>query len=642
MTRYTSPEEALRGAWGYDAFRPLQREIIDAVLEGRDVLALMPTGGGKSITFQVPGLMADGLTVVVTPLISLMKDQVDNLRARDIPAAYLHSGLTYREARLGMQKAELGKIKFLYVSPERLQNERFLGELKTWNVSLIVVDEAHCISQWGYDFRPSYLGIAKLRKHFPRVPVMAVTASATEAVAEDIRRSLEFRPGARTFRMSFARGNISYVVRRDVNKPERLLTVLRNTGGSAIVYVRSRAKTKELAQTLIAAGISAEFYHAGLIPEEKDRKQQRWKSGEVRVMVATNAFGMGIDKPDVRTVIHYDLPSSLEEYYQEAGRAGRDGLPSFAVTLVSPRDRQVLARRLDDAFPPREYIAGVYEKACLFIDLALGEGFSRVFDFNFDDFCLKEKLWPGAARSALQLLSLAGYVEYVEDVDAKARVLMTCRREELYDMRLTRFQDELVVYLLRSCEGIFADYVNITETVIASQLSVTPEEVYQTLLQLTKLHVLHYVPRRQQPYLYFPSRRIESRHIEIPREIYDVRRERMLERLKAMERLAFDDDHCRANTILRYFGETPAGECGTCDVCREARRAAAGAPKAPVGLAESLRHYVGHHPGQTPAEIARGLNMRPEAVVSTLRDLVDDGTLRINPDNTLSTICKHR
>lgn len=634
MPSYTSAVDALRRHWGYDSFRPLQAEIIDSVMSGADTLALMPTGGGKSITFQVPGLLLPGLTVVVTPLISLMKDQVDNLRAHDIPAVYLHSGLTAREARLAMQKAELGKVKFLYLSPERLQNERFIGELKTWHVSLLVVDEAHCISQWGYDFRPPYLAIAGLRRYFPQAPVLAVTASATPRVADDICRHLEFRPGSRRFQMSFARPNISYIVRRDVNKPERLLTVLRNTSGSAIVYVRSRKKTSEIARALIAAGISAEAYHAGLLPEEKSERQQRWKESKVRVMVATNAFGMGIDKPDVRVVVHYDLPSSLEEYYQEAGRAGRDGLPSFAVCIVSPRDRGVLARRLEEAFPPLPLIAEIYEKACLDIDLCLGEGQYQVFDFNLEEFCVRRNLWPATAKAAMQLLALGGYVEYVEDVDARARVMVLCRRDELYSMELTPIEDEVMIYLLRNCPGIFADYFNIVETVIASHLSVTPETLYQTLLALSRRHIIHYVPRRQQPYLYFPSRRIETRHIEIPARVYDDRRQRMAERIDAMTRFTFADSDCRAKTILSYFGQTDAADCGCCDVCRSA----APRSKPPVELPDSILHLLSNNPSLTVREISRRLNIREELVVDAARRLIDRGLLTLTPDLTL---CKH-
>lgn len=636
---YATPLDALRSHWGYDSFRPLQAEIIDSVLEGADTLALMPTGGGKSITFQVPGLMHPGLTLVITPLISLMKDQVDNLRTHGVTAAALHSGLTRPEARLAMQKAALGKVKFLYISPERLQSERFIGEVRTWDVSLIVVDEAHCISQWGYDFRPSYLAIARLRHHFPQAAVMAVTASATPQVADDICRNLEFRPGHRTFRMSFARPNIHYIVRHDVNKPDRLLTVLRNTSGAAIVYVRSRAKTLEIAKSLRAAGISAEAYHAGLCHEDKTRRQQDWKEGRVRVMAATNAFGMGIDKADVRTVIHYDLPSSVEEYYQEAGRAGRDGLPSFAVTLVSPADRAVLARRLADAFPPREYIADIYERACLHIDLALGEGYGKVFDFNLEEFCQRYKLWPATVRSALQLLSLSGYVDYVDDLDSRARVMVTCRREELYDMQLTPAEDELMVYLLRTYPGLFADYVNISEPVIAARLSFTGDQVYQTLLSLARRHVIHYVPRREQPYLYFPSRRIQKKYIEIPREVYDVRRQRMQERIEAMMRLAFADGTCRANTILRYFGETPAGECGTCDVCRDATRRKA---TAPVSLEERINHAVRPDVEITVGALAEILGTTPDDIMPRLRLMIDRRQILLTPQQTLTKPpCKH-
>ncbi len=631
---YTTPLDALKDKWGYDSFRPLQAEIIDSVLSGADTLALMPTGGGKSITFQVPGLMMKGITVVVTPLISLMKDQVDNLRAHDIPAVHMHSGLTRSEWDLAMQKAELGKVKFIYLSPERLKNERFIGEIKTWNISLIVVDEAHCISQWGYDFRPSYLDIAKLRRYFPQVPVMAVTASATPQVADDICRQLDFRPGAQTFRMSFSRPNIYYIVRRDVNKAERLLTVLRNTGGSAIVYVRSRKKTAEIAKMLRADGISAESYHAGLLPEEKDLRQQRWKESKVRVMVATNAFGMGIDKPDVRVVVHYDLPSSLEEYYQEAGRAGRDGRPSYAVAIVSPRDRAILQRRLEEAFPPREFIADVYEKACLAVDLCIGEGQYQTFDFNIEEFCTHRKLWPATVRAALKILSLSGYVEYVEDIDAKARVMAVCRRDEMYAMHFSPAQEQVIIYLLRNSPGIFANYVNIVESVIASGLGITTDELYHILLELTRMHAIHYVPRRQQPFLYFPSRRLPTKYIEISKEVYDVRRKRMEERINAITRFAFANDNCRAETILRYFGDPAACECGTCDVCREKLKKA-NATKNLNDVKGSILHYLKYHSPISPRDLFSALGVREEAAVPTLRALIDSGKVTLNASHHL-------
>ncbi|MDE6536362.1 MAG: RecQ family ATP-dependent DNA helicase [Muribaculaceae bacterium] len=629
------PLEVLKKYWGYDSFRPMQAEIVDSALSGADTLGLLPTGGGKSITFQVPGLLMPGLTIVVTPLISLMKDQVDNLRALGIPATYIHSGLTAAEVRLGLQKAELGKVKFLYLSPERLKNEHFRQRLRDFDVSMIVVDEAHCISQWGYDFRPSYLHLAELRKLFPRAVMMALTASATPAVVDDITRLLEFRPGFKVFRKSFARPNISYIVRYTEDKPERLLTILQNTAGSAIVYVRSRRKTREIAETLIASGIPADYYHAGLAPEDKDLKQQRWKDGESRVMVATNAFGMGIDKPDVRVVVHYDLPSSIEEYYQEAGRAGRDGKPCFAVVIASAADKAVIARRLSEAFPPREYIADIYEKACLFIDLALGEGFNKVFDFDFGKFVKQYRLQEGSARSALRLLSLAGYIDFVEEVDARARLMMIAPKHELYSLQLTPEQDEVLQYILRNCSGVFADYVQISETVIATRLQMTADAVYHALLDLTRIHALHYIPRRQQPFLFFPSRRIQAKYIEMPRDVYDRRRDLMKQRLDAMKRFVFDPTACRANIILEYFDEQPSSPCGSCDNCRATRRPqSASDPKAEENLIKSLADKE-----IELRELVRRSRLKPEKAAEIIRRLLDRQELTLTDSNRI--LCKH-
>ncbi|MBD5373181.1 MAG: RecQ family ATP-dependent DNA helicase [Bacteroides sp.] len=631
-----TPLEVLKKYWGYDSFRPMQAEIVDSALSGADTLGLLPTGGGKSITFQVPGMILPGLTIVVTPLISLMKDQVDNLRALNIPATYIHSGLTRAESRLGLQKAELGKVKFLYLSPERLKNESFRQRLRDFNVSMIAVDEAHCISQWGYDFRPSYLHLAELRKLFPGAVVMALTASATPEVVDDITRLLEFRPGFRVFRKSFARPNISYIVRNTEDKPERLMTILQNTAGSAIVYVRSRRRTREIAETLIAAGISADYYHAGLAPEDKDEKQQRWKAGQSRVMVATNAFGMGIDKPDVRVVVHYDLPSSIEEYYQEAGRAGRDGKPCFAVVIASAADKGVISRRLSESFPPRQYIADVYDKACLFIDLALGEGFNKVFDFDFGRFIQHYRLQEGAARSALRLLSLAGYIDFVEEVDARARLMMIAPKHELYSLQLTEEQDEVLQYILRNCSGVFADYVQISETVMASRLQMTPDAVYHALLDLTRLHALHYIPRRQQPFLFFPSRRIESKYIELSKDVYDHRRERMKVRLDAMKKFVFDPTACRANIILEYFGETPAGPCETCDTCRAARRRIL--PPADPAAQEALIKSLASSEIEL-RELIRRSKINPERAAEIIRRLLESDELTLIDSNRI--LCKH-
>ena len=428
------PLSILKQYWGYDAFRPMQREIIDSVLDGHDTLGLLPTGGGKSITFQVPALLLPGLTIVVTPLISLMKDQVDNLKNRDIRAVYFHSGLTRREANLGLTRCRLGKVKLVYVSPERLQNDNFIAELRSMDVSLIVVDEAHCISQWGYDFRPSYLKVAKLREITgEHVPILALTASATPEVTADIMRSLRFRE-PRVFARSFTRENLSYIVRYADFKEETLLRVLNATSGCAIVYVRSRRRCREIAQLLTREGISADYYHAGLAPEDKELRQNAWKNDHIRVIVATNAFGMGIDKPDVRTVVHYDLPSSLEEYYQEAGRAGRDGKESFAVVIASSRDKATLSRRLSESFPEKDFISHVYELAGNFLNVAVGDGYGQLYEFSLENFCHTYSLPPIPTQSALHLLSRAGYIEYIEETTSTSRLMIIMKKEELYGL----------------------------------------------------------------------------------------------------------------------------------------------------------------------------------------------------------------
>lgn len=565
--------DTLRHYWGYDSFRPLQQDIISSALDGHDTLALLPTGGGKSLTFQVPALMLPGLTIVVTPLISLMKDQVDNLRATGIRAYALHSGQTRQEQRLATDRCRLGKTKLLYVSPERLQSAAFMDELRTWDVSLIVVDEAHCISQWGYDFRPSYLRIRKLRELFPDVPVLALTASATPEVADDIRRQLDFRPDHNTFAKSFDRDNLSYVVRYDTYKERTLLRVLRATEGTAIVYVRSRRRCRELAEMLSAEGITASYYHAGLAPEDKDERQNLWKTDAVRVMVATNAFGMGIDKADVRLVVHIDLPSSLEEYYQEAGRAGRDGKPSWAVTIASDSDKGVLTRRLNDSFPPKDYILDIYEKTCVYLDIAVGGGYDEVYEFNYDDFCRRFGLQPSLVYSSLKLLTQARYIEYVDEVQSRARVMIIADKRELYSLDLDETADAVFTALQRQYTGLFADFTYINEEVIAQRAGATPQQVYDTLLLLSRKHIVSYVPRRRSPYIYFPTSREEKRYILLPVDVYARRRKVMEERIESMRRFVFDSSTCRSASMLRYFGEKDAQDCGRCDVCRARRKA---------------------------------------------------------------------
>lgn len=616
--------EVLKRYWGYDAFRPLQEDIILSVLTGHDTLGLLPTGGGKSITFQVPAMMLEGITLVVTPLVSLMKDQVDNLLDAGIRAVCLHSGLSRREHKLALDRMRLGKARMVYVSPERLRSPQFVDSLRSVAVSMIVVDEAHCISQWGYDFRPSYLKIAELRRMFPQAPVLALTASATPEVSRDIMAQLEFREGFRRFARSFDRPNISYIVRHVDFKEPMLLRVLRATAGSAIIYVRSRRRTREIAELLVRSGVSADFYHAGLSPEDKNEKQMAWKEGRVRVMVATNAFGMGIDKPDVRTVVHFDLPSSLEEYYQEAGRAGRDGLPAFAVLLVSKPDKGVLTRRINDTFPPKDFIHRVYELAGNFLNVGVGEGYNRLFDFNFSLFCQRFDLKPVPARNALLIMGRAGYVEFVDEVETRSRVVMLMDKHELYGLRLDDVTDGVLQMLLRSYTGLFADYVEISEPLLASRLEIDGQQVYQALLRLARERVLHYVPRKSTPYLLYTTSREEPRYLLIPLEVYERQRERLEARIGAMKRFAFDDGECRVSTMLRYFGEVPQSDCGSCDVCR-ARRSRGEAAGDEAALAARVVEALPGRRSWALNELAAAVGARPEAVAAVVRSLADEG-----------------
>lgn len=623
------PLSVLKKYWGYDAFRPLQREIIDSVLEGRDTLGLLPTGGGKSITFQVPAMLLPGLTVVVTPLISLMKDQVDNLRQRDIRAVHFHSGLTRRETELNLTRCRLGKAKLAYLSPERLQNDSFMAELRTMTVSLIVVDEAHCISQWGYDFRPSYLKVVRLRETVgEEVPILALTASATPEVTADIMRALRFRE-PKVYARSFTRDNLSYIVRYADFKENTLLRVLRATTGCGIVYVRSRRRCREIADLLRREGISAEFYHAGLDPEEKDLRQNLWKEDSVRIMVATNAFGMGIDKPDVRTVVHYDLPSSLEEYYQEAGRAGRDGRESFAVVIASPRDKATLSRRLSESFPDKEFIRHIYELAGNFLGVAVGEGYGTLYEFNFDLFCRTYSLPPAPARSALTLLSRAGYFEYIDETTSRSRLMVIMRKDQLYDLELTPDAEQVFQCVLRNYTGLFADYIYISELVIARSTCLSSERVYQALLYLGRIHAVHYVPRRTTPYIYYSTSRELPKHVIMPLEVYERQRERMALRLEAMKSFAFNTSECRVRGMLRYFGESDAQDCGKCDVCRS-RRKSADTPETTRSLRESIVYQASREGGCSVETIISNCQGPREQTIQTIRDLADKGIVRID------------
>lgn len=601
------------------------------MLSGNDTLGLLPTGGGKSITFQIPAMLLPGLTIVVSPLISLMKDQVDNLRERGLRAYFLHSGLTRSEVRLAMDRCRLGKTKMLYVSPEKLQSASFVGELRTWDVSLIVVDEAHCISQWGYDFRPSYMKIKELRRIFPDAPVLALTASATADVAEDIMRQLEFR-GRNIFSRSFSRDNLSYVVRYCDHKEGMMLKVLNSTSGSAIIYVRSRRRTRELACVLQKEGIPADFYHAGLDPKDKEEKQNGWKSGITRVMVATTAFGMGIDKADVRVVIHYDLPSSLEEYYQEAGRAGRDGKPSFAVVLASKGDKSLLSRRLNDAFPPRDFIVKVYELLGNFLEVAVGSGYNQVYECDFNRFCRIYDLRPVMAHSALTLLTQAGYIEFVEEIASRSRVIILADKNELYSVELDPVTDKVFQVLQRCYTGLFSEYVYISESLISSRADVSENEVYDALLALTRMHVVHYVPKKSTPYVYYTTSRELPRYLMIPRAVYEDRKKIMEHRINAMKDFVFNTHDCRAGIMLRYFGDEDARDCGSCDNCRSLKRRSL-TESEKEELRRSVIYMAGHDGGCTVEKVLDASRMGRESTIEVIRELADEGKIRCDGNN---------
>lgn len=620
--------ETLSKYWGYDSFRPLQSDIVESVLAGHDTLVLMPTGGGKSITFQVPGMMLPGVTVVVTPLISLMKDQVDNLRRRRIKAVFLHAGMTRRESMLARERLTNGGAKFLYISPERLRNENFMADLRRVEVSLIVVDEAHCISQWGYDFRPSYLNINRLRKLKPGVPVLALTATATPEVADDICSQLDMSH-PHVFRMSFTRDNINYIVRPSETKIHEVFHILSRTSGSAIVYVRSRKRTGDIADYLRSAGISAAGYHAGLSYEYKEERQNSWKSGETRVMVATNAFGMGIDKPDVRVVIHYDLPPSLEEYYQEAGRAGRDGKTSYAVLLTARSDTGLLRRRVTEAFPDRDVIKKIYERVCNTLHISVGEGYDTLSEFDIQKFCDTFNYQERQCRAALHLLGQAGYLEYMEEADRRSRVMMTCGREELYHIEsLSPLAEQTLTRLLRGYTGLFADYVQISETTIATALHIPERQVYEAMLELARAKVLSYIPRSRMPQMYLPTSREEPRYLVIGKTVYEDRKQIMSRRVEAMLDYAFNPRICRENRMLEYFGERREQDCGRCDVCRERLK---GESNRPADLISRMLDYLKAHPrGVDLRVLERDLHAPSSMLSPVLSHLADEQYIAID------------
>ena len=565
----------LKKYWGYDDFRGIQREIIESIGSGHDTLGLMPTGGGKSITFQVPALAQEGVCIVITPLIALMKDQVMHLRKLGIRAAAIYSGLTHEEIIVTLENCIFGGIKILYVSPERLGSELFRVKLSHMKVSFITVDEAHCISQWGYDFRPSYLKIADIRKIKPEVPVLALTATATPQVVDDIIDKLSPKETSpkesfHVFRMSFERKNLAYIVQTSTDKYTDLVRLFEHSVGSAIVYVRSRRRSKEIAELLNEHCLNATFFHAGLDSTTKDQRQKDWQADRIRIMVATNAFGMGIDKPDVRIVVHIDCPDSLEAYFQEAGRAGRDGHPSKAILLYNNSDERKLLKRIVDNYPEKEYIRKVYDHLAYFYQVGIGSGQGATFEFDIEKFCHAFKHFPIQVHSALAILTNCGYITYTEETENKARVMFLISRNDFYRLEnLTKIENELIVILLRNYGGLFTDYNYIDESFIAQQLGLTLPQTYFVFQALNKRRILHFIPSKKTPYITFAQRREDGDRIIIPPIVYEERKKQFTERINQVINYAKNNQVCRSRQLLHYFGETRSSDCGICDVCAD-------------------------------------------------------------------------
>lgn len=622
-------QDILRQYWGYPDFRGIQRDIIESIAGGKDTLGLMPTGGGKSITFQVPALAQEGVCIVITPLIALMKDQVQHLKQRGILADAIYTGKTRSEIVQILENCIFGGVKILYVSPERLGSEIFQTKLRHINVSFITVDEAHCISQWGYDFRPSYLKIADIREQKPGIPILALTATATPEVVDDIQEQLHFGQ-KNVFRMSFERKNLAYIVRTVSDKQHEMIHILQCVEGSAIVYARSRKRTKEMAELINRSGISATFYHAGLDPAVKDERQKAWQEDEVRVMVATNAFGMGIDKPDVRMVIHIDCPDSLEAYFQEAGRAGRDGEKSYAVLLYDNSDERKLKRRIDDTFPEKELIKDIYEHLAYFFQIGVTSGCGKTFEFNIEKFCYIYKYFPTKVDSALRILEHCGYLHYEDNPDGKARLMFPLERNDLYQLdNLTPNEDAVITALLRTYGGLFTDFVYIDESLVAHQTELSVQEVYTILKNLSARHIVNFIPQRKTPFITYTRDRVDGDRVIITEEAWESRRTQYIKRIEGMLHYAQNSHVCRSRQLLRYFGEETKEDCRHCDVCLDHKTQNADDRKAEEQAKAAVLQLLGDKQRHFVTEL-RQITLPSQLVDEALEHLIAENVIHID------------